>query len=227
MRYKPGKDLILVDALSRLSSHDKQMEGLSIKVHHIVNATNTKLAQIKEETSKDEELQLLTQMVIQVWPEKRHQVQHLIREYWAIHDDISVENGILMAGSRIVIPQSMQKEILDKIHQGHLGMDKCKLRAKSAVYWVGMYKDIEKTVSTCHIYQKYRNSQQKDEMISGDIPRRPWQAVGVDLFTESQEWSWIYRKTGADSEENTSQMPRDQGRPTPGTSVPTSDTAEG
>ncbi|XP_014788106.1 uncharacterized protein K02A2.6 [Octopus bimaculoides] len=111
------------------------MEGLSVKVYHIVNITNTKLEQIKEETSKDEELQLLTQMVIQGWPEKRHQVQSLIREYWAIHDDISVENGILMAGSRIIIPKSMQKEILDKIHQGHLGMKKCKLRAKSVVYW--------------------------------------------------------------------------------------------
>ncbi|XP_029657086.1 uncharacterized protein K02A2.6-like [Octopus sinensis] len=192
IRYKPGKDLILADALSRLSSHDKQeMEGLSIKVHHIVNVTTTKLAEIKEETSKDEELQLLTQMVIQGWPEKRHQVQPLICEYWAIHDDISVENGILMAGSRIIIPKSIQKEILDKIHQGHLGMEKCKLRAKSAVYWVGMYKDIEKTVSTCHICQKYRNSQQKEEMISSDIPRRPWQTIGVDLFTEGQEWYLI------------------------------------
>ncbi|CAI9731717.1 Hypothetical predicted protein [Octopus vulgaris] len=96
-----------------------------------------------------------------------------------------------MAGSRIIIPKSMQKEILDKIHQGHLGMEKCKLRAKSAVYWVGMYKDIEKTVSTCHICQKYRNSQQKEEMISSDIPRRPWQTIGVDLFKEGQEWYLI------------------------------------
>ncbi|XP_029633899.1 uncharacterized protein LOC115209599 [Octopus sinensis] len=133
IRYKPGKDLILADALSRLSSHDKQeMEGLSIKVHHIINVTTTKLAEIKEDTRKDEELQLFTQMVIEGWPEKRHQVQSLIREYWAIHDDISVENGILMAGSRIIIPKSMTKEILDKIHKGHLGMEKLKdLRAKT------------------------------------------------------------------------------------------------
>ncbi|XP_036358064.1 uncharacterized protein K02A2.6-like [Octopus sinensis] len=96
-----------------------------------------------------------------------------------------------MARSRIIIPKSMQKEILDKIHQGHLGMEKCKLRAKSAVYWVGIYKDIENIVSTCHICQKYRNSQQKEEMISSDIPRRPWQAIGVDLFTENQEWYLI------------------------------------
>ncbi|XP_014770693.1 uncharacterized protein K02A2.6-like [Octopus bimaculoides] len=161
------------------------MEGLSVKVHHIVNVTNTKLEQIKEETSKDEELQLLTQMAIQGWSENRHQVQPLIREYWAIHDDISVENGVLMARSRIIIPKSMQKEILDKIHQGHLRMEKGKLRAKSAVCWVGMYKDKEKMVSTCHISQKYRNSQQKEEMLSSDIPRRRWQAIGVDLFTEN------------------------------------------
>ncbi|XP_029658076.1 uncharacterized protein LOC115232364 [Octopus sinensis] len=44
-----------------------------------------------------------------------------------------------------------------------------------------MYKDIE----------KYKTSQQKEEMISGDIPRRPWQTIGVDLFTEGQEWYLI------------------------------------
>ena len=184
--------MVLADALSRLSPHDKQeMEGLSVKIHHIVSVTNEKLEQIKEETSRNEELQLLAQMVTQGWPEKRHLVQPLLREYWAIRDDISVENGVLMAGSRIIIPKSMQKEILEKIHQGHLGMEKCKLRAKSAVYWVGMYKDIEKMVSTCHICQKYRNSQQKEEMIPSDIPSRPWQTVGADLFTENQQWYLI------------------------------------
>ncbi|XP_029633853.1 uncharacterized protein K02A2.6-like [Octopus sinensis] len=132
-------------------------------------------------------IQLLTQMVIQGWPEKRYQVQPLIREYWAIHYDISVENEILMAGSRIIIPKSMQKEILDKIHQGHLGMGKCKLRAKSAVCLVGRYKD----GFYMQICQKYRNSQPKEEIISSDIPRRPWQAIGVDLFTENQEWYLI------------------------------------
>ncbi|XP_029636815.1 uncharacterized protein LOC115212115 [Octopus sinensis] len=54
-----------------------------------------------------------------------------------------------------------------------------------------MYKDIEKIVSTSHICQKYRNSQQKEEMIPSDILRRPWQAIGVDLFSESQEWYLI------------------------------------
>ena len=190
--YKPGKDLLLADALSRLSPHDKhEMDGLSVKIHHIVSVTNNKLDEIRDKTSRDEELQLLAQTVTQGWPEKRHQVQPLIREYWAIRDDVSVENGVLMAGSRIIIPRTMQQEILTKIHQGHLGMEKCKLRAKSAVYWIGMYKDIEKTVTACHTCQKYRNSQQKEEMIPSHIPSRPWQTIGVDLFTENQEWYLI------------------------------------
>ncbi|CAI9721422.1 Hypothetical predicted protein [Octopus vulgaris] len=54
-------------------TNKQEMEGLSRKVHHIVNVTTNNLVEIKEETSKDEELQLLTQMVIQGWPEKRHQ----------------------------------------------------------------------------------------------------------------------------------------------------------
>ncbi|KAI8484940.1 hypothetical protein Bbelb_373470 [Branchiostoma belcheri] len=189
IRYKPGKDMLLADALSRLSQQDKEeMEGLKVQIHHLVNVTSIKLEQIQEMTSREEELQLLTQMVTQGWPEKRSEVQPLNRDYWTIRDDIAVENGVLLAGSRIIVPKAMQEEVLALIHQGHLGAEKCRLRAKSAVYWVGMYKAIEKMVAGCQTCQKHKNFQQKEEMIATEIPSRPWQTVGVDLFTINQQW---------------------------------------
>ncbi|XP_035658200.1 uncharacterized protein K02A2.6-like [Branchiostoma floridae] len=189
IRYKPGKEMLLADALSRLSQHDKQeMDGLKVQIHHLVKVTSVKLERIREETSEDEELQLLAQTVTQGWPEKRKETQAIIHEYWTIRDDISVEDGVLLAGSRMIIPKSMRAEVLEMIHQGHLGIEKCILRAKSAVYWPGMYKQIEKAVAACPTCQKHKNSQQKEEMMPTEIPSRPWQTVGMDLFTTNDQW---------------------------------------
>ncbi|KAI8487979.1 hypothetical protein Bbelb_344270 [Branchiostoma belcheri] len=189
LKYKPGNEMLVADALSRLSPSEKEeMAGLKVQIHHLVNVTTTKLEQIQEETSKDEELQTLAQTITRGWPEKRSEVQPLIREYWTIRDDISIENGVLLAGSRIIIPKSLQKEVLQTIHEGHMGEEKCKLRAKSAVYWIGMYKEIEKMVQTCRTCQKYQNSQQKEEMTPTETPSRPWKKVGADLFYLNQKW---------------------------------------
>ena len=39
-----------------------------------------------------------------------------------------------MKGTGIVIPNKQHKAILKLLHKGHLGLNKCKLRAKETVY---------------------------------------------------------------------------------------------
>ena len=40
-----------------------------------------------------------------------------------------------MNGTRIVMPQSLQQEYLQCLHMGHLGISKCRARAKAAIFW--------------------------------------------------------------------------------------------
>ncbi|GBM34062.1 hypothetical protein AVEN_150748-1 [Araneus ventricosus] len=40
-----------------------------------------------------------------------------------------------MRGCRIIIPKSHQAEVLNQIHEGHLGITKCRARAGCSVYW--------------------------------------------------------------------------------------------
>ncbi|KAI8503703.1 hypothetical protein Bbelb_186740 [Branchiostoma belcheri] len=54
IKYKPGKEMVLADALSRLCPHEKQeMEGMKVKIHHIVNIPSVKLTEVQEETKED------------------------------------------------------------------------------------------------------------------------------------------------------------------------------
>ncbi|CAB3991427.1 transposon Tf2-1 poly [Paramuricea clavata] len=189
IKYKPGKEMVIADTLSRLSPKEgDEIPGMQVKIHHLVEFTPVELQQIKDETAKDGTLQILTEQVMQGWPDSIKKTQQAIKPYWNNRDDISIQEGVLLLGSRIIVPKSLRQKILQEIHSGHQGMEKCKLRAKSCVYWPGIYKEIENMVAPCCACKKFQNSQQKEPMISSEVPRRPWHTVSADLFKVNNFW---------------------------------------
>ena len=82
----------------------------------------------------------------------------------------------------MLIPTTMRSYILQNIHAGHQGMEKCKLRAKTWVYWKGIKADIEHTVKMCSVCQTNQSSQQAETLLPHDIPDGPWQVLATDIF---------------------------------------------
>jgi len=83
----------------------------------------------------------------------------------------------------MVIPSGLRKDILFRIHEGHLGMDKCKALARSAVFWPGINNDIENTVGRCPTCNMFRNKQAAEPLMPHPIPVKLYQKVGADVFT--------------------------------------------
>ena len=73
--------------------------------------------------------------------------------------------------------------MLTKIHTSHLGIVKCKQRARDILFWPGMGRDIENLVSQCEIRAEHHMSNPREPMTVGEIPSRPWEFVSTDLFT--------------------------------------------
>ena len=86
-------------------------------------------------------------------------------------------------GDRLIIPATKRSSVLQLIHEGHLGIQKCNARARLGVYWPHINDDIEETVKSCSVCNKYGSSVQKEPMIPHQLPDRPWEEVGVDYFT--------------------------------------------
>lgn len=55
-------------------------------------------------------------------------------------------DDVLLKKERIVIPQALRMDMFHMIHEGHLGIKKCKRRARDLVFWPGINKDIEVNV---------------------------------------------------------------------------------
>ena len=72
-----------------------------------------------------------------------------------------IEDGIILKGTRNVIPAKKYETVLKLIHEGHLGLNKCKLHAKETVYWPGLNEQLEKMVLNCELCFKYSQSKCK------------------------------------------------------------------
>ena len=86
-----------------------------------------------------------------------------------------LKTGSYTKCDRIVVPPALRSNILKTIHQGHLGVEKCLLRARSAVYWPGITNDITQFVSQCEACQKHQKRTQKEPLLQPELPCRPWE----------------------------------------------------
>lgn len=181
IEYKPGKDLIYADYLSRISPTQGQMIELEHTIHTI-QISEKQLEIVRDATAKDQQLSALREQVIRGWPEKATDAPKIIRNFFSMRDCISVEDGVLFVGQRMIIPEQLKSEYLERIHTGHLGITKCQLRAKDSIYWPGMSTDIEKYVKECIFCLQNSRSQSAEPMMAHELPTQPWEILSSDLF---------------------------------------------
>eukprot|EP00731_Ephydatia_muelleri_P029087 Em0020g731a len=87
---------------------------------------------------------------------------------------LSTAYGCLLYGSRVVIPPSLQPQVLQLLHLGHFGMQNMKQLARTAVHWLGIDTDI---MNLCHRYTACAEHQKKPPKPANHpwmLPEKPW-----------------------------------------------------
>ena len=119
------------------------------------------------------------------WPNNIKEIPQVLHPYWTFHKELTIEDGLILKGTWIVIPNKKSEEILKQIHDSHLGLTKWKLHAKQAVYWPGLNDQLEQLVLNCQLCLKYLRSKKKPDTYSAfgqEVPIFPWTKVATDLF---------------------------------------------
>ena len=63
-----------------------EVPDMNVKIHHLIRITPAKMEEFKEESSKDETLQLLSHKVIQGWPDSVKKIDPEVKPYWPLRD---------------------------------------------------------------------------------------------------------------------------------------------
>ena len=192
LKHIPGKDMLIADFLSRAFLKQKRNQSQILNdLEHInqieyVNVSRSTENLLKNATKADVNLMELMLMVQHGWPEIKSDVPCAIQSYFSFRDEITMQDGILYKGQQIIVPQSMQALLLKKAHNSHQGAEACIRRAKDSLFWHGMSAQIKDLVSSCEICNSLRPKQQKESMMTWEIPTERWQIVAQDLFTIQQ-----------------------------------------
>ena len=73
----------------------------------------------------------------------------------------------------MVIPNKKCEVVLKLMHEGHLGLNKCKLHTKDTVYWPGLNDQLEKLILNC---------EQPTLSLGQEIPLHAWTKLATDIF---------------------------------------------
>ena len=159
--YFPGLTNQLGDCLSQLGGQKDTIKLPKLHLYQITKQLSERtdsLNQLRLATQEDNELVLLKHTIIQGWPSTIKEVPNSLQPYWTFCKEPTVEDGLVLKGTRIVIPNKKHEAVIKLIHEGHLGLSKCKLHAKDTAYWPGLNDQLEKLVSNCELCLKYSQS---------------------------------------------------------------------
>ena len=142
---------------------------------------SNKLDQLRKSIFQDEQLTRLKDYISTGFPSDKKNLLTDLHEFWLHKEMLSIKSGLITCGNRIIVPREMQPEMLQYIHEGHQGKERCLLRARNTVIWPKMTYDIQQLIEKCMICQEYGKSQPLIGTTQ-ELPPFPWHTLATDLF---------------------------------------------
>ena len=181
--YKKGKTLCNADALSRLprpvtTATDDTCTELVNLVQHM-SSTCVSALHIKDWTTKDPLLSKVRRFIQLGWPNNVTEVP--CKPYFSRKGELSVLDGCILWGTRVVIPPPGRQPLLKELHQAHPGVTKMKALARSYIWWPNMDTDIETLVKTCTECQESQPSPPTAPLHPWEWPASPWSRLHIDF----------------------------------------------
>ena len=142
---------------------------------------SNKLDQLRKSTVQDNQLTRLSCYIDTGFPCEKKNLLIDLHELWPHRETLSVESGLITCGNRIIVPGEMQPEMLQYIHKGHQGKERCLLQARNTVFWPKMMFDVQELIERCIICQEHGRSQP----IIGttqELQPFPWDTLATDIF---------------------------------------------
>lgn len=170
------------DALSRLPLPEtEQNVPVPGDIHLLFQQLSTAIVtadHIRAWTEKDPLLARVCHFIQSGWTLTKPDAD--IQPYHNRRDELTVIDGCILWGSRVVVPVPGRNIIIEQLHETHPGISRMKGLARSYVWWPGLDRAIEDKVRYCHICQENRASPARAPLHPWEWPSRPWARIHID-----------------------------------------------
>ena len=187
--YEKGTDIPVADALSCVTPMGPE-DNIQLPIMAINMITtwilmsvesqgsfSNKLDWLRKSTVQDEQLTRLKGYVSTGFPcDKKN-----LHEIWPHKEMLSIESGLITCGNRIIVPKEMRPEMLQYVHEGHQGKERCLLRARNTVFWPKLTYNIQQLIQKCIICQEHGKSKPLIGTTQ-ELPPFPRHKLVTDMF---------------------------------------------
>ena len=179
--YRPGDKHANADSLSRLplpQTPPKIAQPADIVLlMETLQASPITAEHIRQWTNKDPLLSHVRTLVLQGW---KNEDEERMKPFNRRSSELSVQNGCLLWGSRVVVPKKGEQLVLQLLHEGHPGISRMKAIARNIVWWPGIDHDIEKVVKECTQCQQHQKTPALAPLHPWEWPDQPWTRLHID-----------------------------------------------
>ena len=176
--------MYIADLLSRayLVGSEDGKEFELVNMVKLQPARDQKLSEIQRETEADQTLQVVKSLILKGRPNDKSDLLLQAAPYYSLRDELTVQDGVILRGERLVIPASLGKQMKNKLHSSHMGTESCLRQAREYIFWPGMSAEIKQQVEASDICRTYETSQQKETLMPHEVPLCTWEKVVTDIF---------------------------------------------
>ena len=179
--FRPGRKIANADGLSRLPVDEAPTE-VPVPAEVVLSMTTldkspVTAAQVATWTRRDPLLSAVVRFVQHGWPDSPGEEYAV---YIRRKEELSVQAGCLMWGSRVIIPTPWIEAILSELHECQPGIVRMKAVARSFAWWPGINDEILAKVRACEVCQQQRNAPHTAQLHPWEWPGQPWHRIHVD-----------------------------------------------
>ena len=127
VKYVRQTGVMIADCLSCIVCQNtgEDDETLNLHVTALTMFQDGKLQDIHHQTLTDPQLVKLARVIQNGWGESCGDLDADLHTFWIHRFNMHITNGIIMNGTRFVVPRSLQQEYLQCLQMEHLGISKC------------------------------------------------------------------------------------------------------
>ena len=136
IQYRSSKDHSNADGLSRLpqrtTSSESSIDHADVYQLEQLEPLPVTADDVRQHTLADPLLRDVYGFILQGFP--RASPNDHFKPYFACAPELSLHEGCIMRGHRVVIPKALRKHVLGELHEGHLGIVKMKEIARGHMW---------------------------------------------------------------------------------------------